>query len=69
MYNSPKVEPDMDCLENLARGLQGKLGLDLIGVDVIIENKTGRYAVVDINAFPGRLISKFTSFSNLSAII
>ncbi|KAK2170735.1 hypothetical protein LSH36_1g25006 [Paralvinella palmiformis] len=53
MYNSPKVEPDMDCLENLARGLQGKLGLDLIGVDVIIENKTGRYAVVDINAFPG----------------
>ena len=53
MYHSHKVQPDMDCLENLARGLQEKLGLDLIGVDVIIENKTGRYAVVDINAFPG----------------
>jgi inositol-1,3,4-trisphosphate 5/6-kinase/inositol-tetrakisphosphate 1-kinase len=54
MVSSQQVVPDMTSLKCLAKGLQDKLGLNLIGVDVIIENNTGRYAVIDINAFPGK---------------
>ena len=54
MVGGHQMTPDMARLECLARGLQDKLDLNLIGVDVIIENNTGRYAVIDINAFPGQ---------------
>uniref|UniRef100_T1IPY5 Inositol-tetrakisphosphate 1-kinase n=1 Tax=Strigamia maritima TaxID=126957 RepID=T1IPY5_STRMM len=30
------------------------LRMALFGVDVVIENKTGKYAIIDINVFPGR---------------
>lgn len=30
-----------------------RLGLALFGIDVIIERETGRYAIIDINTFPG----------------
>lgn len=50
----PLIEPDTRKLERLSLGIQQKLGLTLFGIDVIIENHTGRYAVIDINAFPGK---------------
>lgn len=40
-------------MELFVQGIQKKFGLELLGIDVIIENDTGRYAVIDINAFPG----------------
>jgi hypothetical protein len=49
----PIIEPDEDKLLHLVSGVQQKFGLDLLGIDVIIENRSGRYAVIDINAFPG----------------
>lgn len=53
LSSHPLIEPDCKKMELFVRGIQKKIGLDLLGVDLIIENDTGRYAVIDINAFPG----------------
>lgn len=47
----PKV--DTGRLEDLAQSIRRRLGLDLIGIDVIVDSETGRQGVIDINAFPG----------------
>ena len=49
----PVFEPDAEKLRSLTIRLQQTFGLDLFGIDVIIENVTGRYAIIDINTFPG----------------
>lgn len=49
----PIIEPDETKMFRLVSGIQKKFDLDLLGIDVIIENGTGRYGVIDINAFPG----------------
>jgi len=49
----PIIEPDEQKIDRLVTGIQKKFGLELLGIDVIIENGTGRYGVIDINAFPG----------------
>ena len=49
----PVIEPDEQKIDHLVSGIQKKFGLELLGIDVIIENGTGRYGVIDINAFPG----------------
>ena len=46
--------PNSFTFSKLVKSIQSKLGLDLFGMDVIIENETHRYAVIDINAFPGK---------------
>lgn len=46
------LKPDVSQLNTLSETLREKLGLDLFGVDVIIECETQRYAVIDINVFP-----------------
>lgn len=32
---------------------------DLLGIDVVIDNASGRYAIIDVNAFPGKRIRSF----------
>jgi len=49
----PLFEPDSEKLRSLTVRLQETFGLDLFGIDVIIENGSGRYAVIDVNTFPG----------------
>lgn len=49
----PIIEPDEKKMNHLVSGIQKKFGLELLGIDVIIENGSGRYGVIDINAFPG----------------
>jgi len=55
----PVIEPDEKKMDRLVTGIQKKFGLELLGIDVIIENSTGRYGVIDINAFPGTVMSFF----------
>lgn len=45
--------PDLEVLKQVAYVLRKAFGLDLFGVDIVIENTTGKYAVVDVNSFPG----------------
>jgi inositol-1,3,4-trisphosphate 5/6-kinase/inositol-tetrakisphosphate 1-kinase len=48
-----RVEPDPEVLKRIAGTLREAFGMNLLGVDVVIENRTGRYAIIDVNAFPG----------------
>lgn len=48
------LKPNLAQLNALSETLRQKLGLDLFGVDVIIECDTQRYAVIDINVFPSK---------------
>ncbi|XP_038642128.1 inositol-tetrakisphosphate 1-kinase-like isoform X2 [Scyliorhinus canicula] len=45
--------PSDRTIKLISRGLQASLGMSLFGVDVIVDNATGKLAVIDINAFPG----------------
>ncbi|XP_072919968.1 inositol-tetrakisphosphate 1-kinase-like isoform X1 [Hemitrygon akajei] len=40
-------------IQSISRCLQTSLGLSLFGVDVIVDSRSGKLAVIDINAFPG----------------
>lgn len=40
-------------MERIVKSLGTATGMHLFGVDIIIEATTGRYAIIDINVFPG----------------
>ncbi|CAB3382726.1 Hypothetical predicted protein [Cloeon dipterum] len=46
-------QPDADRFSKIAHILNKALGMALLGIDVVIENGTNRYAIIDINAYPG----------------
>lgn len=50
---TPTVWPEKKKMDNIVRVLHKYLGLDLLGIDVIIDNRTGHYAIIDMNVFPG----------------
>lgn len=31
--------------------------MDLLGIDVVIDSNTGKYGIIDVNAFPSKLIT------------
>ncbi|VDH90708.1 inositol-1,3,4-trisphosphate 5/6-kinase / inositol-tetrakisphosphate 1-kinase [Mytilus galloprovincialis] len=45
--------PDYERLRETGLIIQRQLKMDLFGIDVIVDCDSGRYAVIDINAFPG----------------
>ena len=47
--------PQVDAkkLDVIVRVLREEMNLTLFGVDVVVENHTGRHAIIDINAYPG----------------
>ncbi|PSN35245.1 Inositol-tetrakisphosphate 1-kinase [Blattella germanica] len=45
--------PDAHKLQHIVRELRKELGMALLGIDVVIENGSGRYGIIDINAYPG----------------
>ncbi|XP_044756117.1 inositol-tetrakisphosphate 1-kinase-like [Coccinella septempunctata] len=51
--NVVKIEPDHKILGEIAKTIRKEFGMDLLGVDVVISNRTSRYAIIDVNAFPG----------------
>ncbi|XP_030761023.1 inositol-tetrakisphosphate 1-kinase-like isoform X2 [Sitophilus oryzae] len=46
-------EPDPKVMEVIANTLRKSFGMDLLGIDVVIDKSTGRYAIIDVNAYPG----------------
>lgn len=46
-------EPDPKIMEVIASTLRKSFGMDLLGVDVVIDKSNGRYAIIDVNAYPG----------------
>ena len=45
--------PDSAKVERIVSTLRTELGMSLFGIDVVIANGSGRYGIIDINAFPG----------------
>lgn len=50
---------DPERLDKIVKTLRKEIGLLLLGIDVVIENNTNRYAIIDINAYPGNKICSF----------
>ncbi|KAL3278747.1 hypothetical protein HHI36_016275 [Cryptolaemus montrouzieri] len=51
--NITKPLPDPVILERIARSIRKEFGMDLLGIDVVISNRSCRYAIIDVNVFPG----------------
>lgn len=52
---SPKLMPlDHKRLDKIVKAVRKDIGLALMGIDVVVENHTNRYAIIDINAYPGQ---------------
>jgi len=49
---SPLVPSD-EILSKIVKIFSEKLGLTFYGIDIIIENETSRYVIIDMNTFPG----------------
>lgn len=47
------VKPNHQIFEMIVKNIQEIFGLVLVGIDVVIENHTGKYAIIDVNVFPG----------------
>lgn len=50
---SPIIWPEKEKMDHIVEILCKRLGLALFGIDVIVDNKTGHYAIIDMNIFPG----------------
>ncbi|KAK6642229.1 hypothetical protein RUM44_013952 [Polyplax serrata] len=51
---SPKSTAlDHKRLDRIVKAVRKEIGLALMGIDVVVENHTNRYAIIDINAYPG----------------
>ncbi|XP_076046323.1 inositol-tetrakisphosphate 1-kinase-like isoform X2 [Oratosquilla oratoria] len=46
----PKADPAV--FNRIVRQLRAALQMDLLGIDVVIDCQSGKYAVIDVNAFP-----------------
>lgn len=56
-------KPESKKLNKIVSILRQLLGLKLFGIDVIIENETNRYLIIDLNIFPGNFdVLKATKF-------
>ncbi|CAH0560710.1 unnamed protein product [Brassicogethes aeneus] len=45
--------PNPDIFDFISKSIRQAFGMDLLGIDVIICNETGKYGIIDVNAFPG----------------
>lgn len=53
MRINSRLVPSNEILSKIVEIFSGKLGLTFYGIDIIIENGTSRYAIIDMNTFPG----------------
>ena len=47
------TKPKYEIFEKIVKEIVNIFGLVLVGVDVVIENHTEKYAIIDVNVFPG----------------
>lgn len=57
-----EIELDNGILDIIVSSIRQAFGMDLLGVDVVIENSTGKYAIIDINVCPGIYMKFFPIF-------
>jgi inositol-1,3,4-trisphosphate 5/6-kinase/inositol-tetrakisphosphate 1-kinase len=47
------ADPPLETVKHVAEGLSSRLGLSLLGFDMVTNTKTGQHAIIDVNYFPG----------------
>lgn len=52
-HDQSPLMPRNEILSKIVKIFSEKLGLTFYGIDIIIENGTSRYAIIDMNTFPG----------------
>ena len=55
-------------IDRVVAMLRHTLQMSLFGVDIVVEKGTGRYAIIDINAFPGNIYNWFFDYLYVSLI-
>jgi len=45
------VKPNYQIFDSIVKNIREIFGL--VGIDIVIENHTGKYAIIDVNVFPG----------------
>jgi hypothetical protein len=55
--------PDPAKVQRIVYTLRKELGMSLLGIDIVIENGSGRYGIIDINEYPGDVPSNLISSS------
>lgn len=53
-------------LHSIVKTLGSYLNMSLYGVDIVVENDTNRHAIIDINAYPGKVLFIKLKIKNLS---
>lgn len=53
-HHTVTMSPDPERVQKIVKVLQENLGLDLFGIDLIIDSSNGSYAIIDMNVFPGK---------------
>lgn len=56
----PKPLPDHNVFDRIVRMVKQGLGMELMGIDVVIDSASGKYYIIDVNPFPS-----YDSFPNL----
>jgi len=56
------TQPDQEVLGKIARACNVTFKADFLGIDVIIDAKTGQYAILDVNYFPLKSLENFDDF-------
>lgn len=51
--NCSPLMPSRQKLEKIVKAFSERLGLTFYGLDIIIENESSRFAIIDMNTFPG----------------
>lgn len=49
----PKTVPNPEKIDRIGRTLREAFGMDLLGVDIVIERDTENYFIIDVNVYPG----------------
>lgn len=50
------ADPPLETVKHVAEGLSSRLGLSLLGFDMVTNTKTGQHAIIDVNYFPGTIL-------------
>ncbi|KAG8193680.1 hypothetical protein JTE90_024043 [Oedothorax gibbosus] len=50
---TPMIWPEKEKLDLIVKVLHKRVGLNLLGIDIVVDNRTGHYAIIDTNVFPG----------------
>lgn len=60
----PTPRPDPLKVQRIVCALRKEIGMSLLGIDIIIENGSGRYGIIDINEYPGDAQCSYVSASS-----